>query len=46
MGAIDHPARFSREELEGLVAVAIDLMNAADGDQDMEPNGRKVLATA
>lgn len=29
-------SRFSREELEGFVAVAIDLMDVADGDPDRE----------
>jgi len=32
-------ARYSRDELAGFVAVAIDLLDAADGDPDLELNG-------
>lgn len=32
-------SRFTRAELEGFVAVAIDLMDVADGDPEMEDGG-------
>jgi hypothetical protein len=32
-------AQHSREELEGFIAVAIDLLDLADGDPDVEANG-------
>jgi hypothetical protein len=32
-------SRFDRDQLAGFIAVAIDLLDAADGDSDIEPNG-------
>ena len=32
-------ASFSRDELSGFIAVAIDLLDLAEGDTDLEPNG-------
>lgn len=32
-------SRFDRQQLEGFIAVAIDLADALDGDPDIEPNG-------
>jgi hypothetical protein len=32
-------ATFDRNQLEGFIAVAIDLLDLADGDPDLEPNG-------
>ncbi|QNG45010.1 hypothetical protein [Sphingobium yanoikuyae] len=36
-------SRFSREELEGFVAIAIDLMDVADGNPDLEDGGDNEL---
>ncbi len=32
-------SRFDRKQLDGFIAVAIDLADAMDGDPDLEPNG-------
>lgn len=32
-------SRYKREDIEAFIAVAIDLLDLADGDPDLEPNG-------
>ena len=32
-------SRYRREQIEGFISVAIDLLDLADGDPDLEPNG-------
>ncbi len=39
-------SRFDRTQLEGFVAIAIDLMDLADGDADIEANGDELDGTA
>ena len=38
-------SRFDRAQLEGFIAVAIDLLDVADGDVDIEPNGDELDST-
>ena len=35
-------SRFDRPALEGFISVALDLLDLADGDADIEPNGDEV----
>jgi hypothetical protein len=39
-------SRFDRAQLEGFIAVAIDLLDVADGDNDLEDNGDELDGTA
>lgn len=38
-------ATFTREELAGFIAIAIDLLDLAEGDPDLEPNGDELDGT-